>query len=132
MKLYSATGSFKHKRKNSSFVPQYEERTVIVQAKNIAEAERLILEEFENYCFGETTFLEDLELQEVDGCLKDGVLEVASFSRVSKLSKSKYLETFRSDLRPKDCGDKNWKHQWYTKDSKTKACYNCQKLKKKS
>ena len=131
MKLYSATGSFKHKRKNTGFVPQYEERTVIVQAKNIAEAEKLILEEFNNYCFGETTFLEDCEIQEVDGSLKDSVLEVASFSRVSKLSKSKYLEAYRTDLRPKDCKTKNWKHAWYVKDKKTKACYNCEKIKKK-
>jgi len=131
MKLYSATASFKHKRKNSTFVPQYEERTVIVKAKSIALAEKLILKEFKCYSTDGTVFLDDFEIQEVDGCLKDGVLEVASFSRVSKLSKNKYLELYRTDLRPKDCKLRNWKHAWYQKDKETKACYNCEKTKKK-
>ena len=129
MQWYSATGVFKHERDNTEFVPQFEERTVIVKSSNKQEAEAKILKEFQDYACDGVSFLNHYEVEELFDDPSEDVIEVTSFIRVSKLKDQDYLKAYRTDLRPKNCEDRNWNHHWYTKDEKRSACYNCEQLK---
>lgn len=130
MKLFSGVGVFKHQRHGTNFVPQYEERTVIVRANDYESADKVILKEFQEYSSEGISLLERYEILELEDSLKEDVVEVTSFIRVSDLSSSDYLETYQSDLRPQSCTDKVWKHEWYRQDDETLACYNCMEIKK--
>ncbi len=130
MPWFSITALFKHTRKGTNFVPQYEERVCIVQAKNIKKAEKKFINDFKKYLNNNEQFLNIYEISEVIEGIGNKPVEIASSCRVSDLSASKYINKYWYGLKPKNCKKLGWKHHWYNKDNIVRGCYNCMKTKK--
>ena len=133
MKLqwFSAIGLFRHTTKDRNVVPQYEERVVLVRAKNEAMSEKLILREFKEYVKTDgIEFLNRYVIDELYDAPGRKVVEVAHHMRLSKLPPSQYISQFWLSLRPKSCDQNGWTHAWHNIDNKKSGCYNCQTVRK--
>ncbi len=125
MGWYSGIGLFRHIRPGTTFVPQYEERVVVVRSVNAAKAKKKILGEFEEYAQDGIEFLGEYEISDIDGEPGLKPIEVSSMMRVSDGEPEEYLTKVWGDLRPASCDDVGWVHCWYQKTSQTLGCYNC-------
>lgn len=126
MKWYGAIGLFRHVRRDKRFVPRYEERIILLSARNRVSAERKVMREFQAYTSDEVSFLNQYEVYELRASPSSRTpLEVAWLMRTTKIKPREYVRTLWSDLRPKSCDDVGWKHCWHNRDGKTSACYNC-------
>lgn len=131
MPWFSAIALFKHSRKDSSFVPQYEERVSIVKARNYDTAEKKFLKEFSKYTDEYIEFLNEYEISKIYlGEPGLSPIEVSSISRVSSLSSKKYIDQSWYRLKPIDCHKKDWEHCWYHQSDGVAGCYNCKKTSK--
>jgi hypothetical protein len=131
MPWFSAIALFKHSRKDSSFVPQYEERISIVKARNYDSAEKKFLKEFNKYTDESTEFLNKYKISKIYiGEPGLSPIEVDSISRTSSLSSKQYIDQLWYGLKPKDCHKEGWEHCWYHKSVGVAGCYNCRKISK--
>ncbi len=124
---FNGIGLFKHTYDDPDRIPQYEERTVLVKARNLDAAREQILEEFSQYGDGENhvTFLEEYDVNEVFDELGSGVAEVAYRMRLFSGSEAEYVLKYWTDLRPDSCGELGWNHVWHNQDDQSCGCYNC-------
>jgi hypothetical protein len=126
MPWYSSIGLFRHTLRNRNFIPQYEERTVLVRARTSAAARKMILAEFKRYAAdAETEFLKEYTFDQVYDAPGSKVTEVSSLMRVSDLPARRYVDRYWVDLRPASCEKKGWKHAWRNGGDGISACYNC-------
>lgn len=130
MKWYTGTAIFRHFYKNKDRIPQYEVRTTIVAASNEKEAEDKFLNEFSQYATEGTVFLGQYEIKETYDRPGKEPIEVASHMRVSPMHPDDFINKYWTDLRPKSCSDRGWKHVWHQMDESTLSCYNCEQTKK--
>ena len=128
MPWFSVIALFKHSRKDSSFVPQYEDRISIVKARNYEMAEKKFLKDFKKYSDESTEFLNVYEISIIDiGEPGFSPIEVAYIRRVSSLSSKKYIDQYWYGLKPKDCQKEGWEHCWFHRSEGVAGCYNCKK-----
>ena len=126
-KWFGGWGLFRHKRSDPKFVPRWEERTVLVGAGSLEEAEGLILAEFASY----GGFSGDFEVSELyDSPCEGQVVEVGSIMRVSEISRRQFMKTFGSDFKPRTCDRVGWRHSWYNRDGLRSGCHNCRTVRK--
>lgn len=131
MPWFSAIAIFKHSRKGSNFVPQYESRISIVKARNYEMAKKKFLKDFKKYSDESTEFLNVYEISEIYiGEPGLSPIEVGSISRVSSLSSKKYVDQYWYGLKPKDCHKEGWEHYWFLQSKGVAGCYNCKKKSK--
>lgn len=125
MKWYTGTAIFRHLFKDKNRIPQYEERTVHISAANEEEAESKMLNDISEYSGDGVVLVEQYEIKETYDPPGDEPIEVASHMRVSSMAPDEFIEKYCSDLRPKSCAEKGWKHVWYQMDENKISCYNC-------
>lgn len=133
MPWFSAVGLFKHGYEHPDFVPQYEERTVLVRAASRKAAQKKVLAEFAAYARDgmKIEFLEAYAPEQLyDAPSGRKVVEVGSRMRVSDLKPSRYIPAYWLDLRPSSCSRKGWKHAWHNRGGGYSGCLNCRARRK--
>lgn len=125
-KWFTAKGIYLHEPEYLNAKQWYEERIILLKAKNEDEALRFAKKEAIDYVkdlegskFIEITDVHELYDEEIsDKC------EVFSSKTISLLKPQDYLETFYQNT-PEDCETINEKHSWRNLDDENSACYNC-------
>lgn len=125
-KWFSAKGIFLHETWVENMKQWYEERIVLLKARNEKQAWKRAKKEAKEYCkdLDGTHFIEITDVWSLfEDKIKDKV-EVFSTKNISLLEPKEYLETFYPST-PEDCETNGEKHSWYNSDGKYSACYNC-------
>jgi hypothetical protein len=132
MALYSVTAVFRHEFSNPDQIPQYEERTTVVDAHSLAEAQERLETELAQYVEPSQglELVDQGDVLELLDTLFEGVAEVAPIMRVSHLSPTEFTDLYFSDLRPGSCADVGWRHVWYNHDNENSGCFNCMHIEK--
>lgn len=104
----------------------YEERIILIEAKDSDSAIKKAEKEAKEYCddsFGSefTGFVEVFHLFDKKVGSKT---EIFSSMQTSDLNSAAYLNRFYPDLAA-DCETEGQTHRWHKKDDKYKSCYHC-------
>ena len=108
-------------------VPMFEERVVMVPAKDDDEAQQKIIADFREYGDGKDgcEFMGQFEIKEMYDPPSEEVIEVASTTRVTDIDPHEYIDRFWGDLRPISCDEVGKRHAWYNAGNGKSRCYNC-------
>lgn len=126
---FSGVGIFKHNYKNPNQITKFEERVVMTEAQTYEEAEKLILEDFDEYA---TDGVEFLNVYEISAMYPDDgpVLEIACAMKVFNGTEEEYFEKYWGDQKPLTCESEGWEHVWFNRGGGISGCYNCQEERK--
>jgi len=123
---FTAKGIFLHKAQLKNQKQWYEERIVLLKAKDEREALKLANKEAKDYVkdLADTTLVDITEIYELYEKDIDNKVEIFSSKTISTLKPNDYLETFYPNTL-EDCEAIGEKHSWHNLDNKNSACYNC-------
>ena len=99
----------------------------MTEAPSYEEAEKLILDEFNEYAIDGVEFLDIYEINEMYQS-EGPVLEIASAMKVFTGTEEEYIEKYWSDQKLLSCKAQGWQHVWFNKGGGKSACYNCQEV----
>lgn len=125
-KWFTAKGIFLHKPEYLNAKQWYEERIILLKAKNEKEALKFAGKEAKDYIKGSegAKFIEITDVYELYEEEISDKCEVFSSKIISLLEPQDYLEVFYPNA-PEDCEANGEKHSWHNFDNKNSACYNC-------
>ncbi len=109
----------------------YEERIVLLKAKDESDALKCANKEAKEYIkdLDGTKFIEITDVYELYEENIDDKCEMFSSKTINFLEPNAYLETFYPNT-PKDCEAIGEKHSWHNFGNENSACYNCLVIRK--
>ena len=123
---FTAKGIFLHKSQLENQKQWYEERIILLKAKDETEALKYANEEAKDYIkdLDGTNFIEIVNVYALYDEEISDKCEIFSSKTISLLEAQDYLETFYPEA-PEDCEKIGEKHSWHNLDNENSACYNC-------
>ena len=123
---FTAKGIFLHESQLENQKQWYEERIVLLKAKDEKEALKYADEEAKDYIkdLDGTNFIEIIDVYELYDEEISNKREIFSSKTISLLKPQDYLEKFYPNS-PEDCEKIGEKHSWHNSDNENSVCYNC-------
>ena len=123
---FTAKGIFLHKSQLKNQKQWYEERIILLKAKDEKEALKYADEEAKNYIkdLDGTKFIEITDIYALYDEEISDKCEIFSCKMISHLKPQEYLEKFYPNTL-EDCEKIGEKHSWHNLDNENSACYNC-------
>ena len=107
----------------------YEERIILIKAKDWDSAIKKAETEANLYCDESTTFefTGFLDVFHIFGEAVGDKTEIFSSMQTSDLDSAEYLSRFYPEV-PDDCEAQGQTHRWYKKTEESKGCYHCRAI----
>ena len=130
-KWFTAKGIFLHKPKIKNQKQSFEERIVLLKAKDKNDALKRANKEAKEYIkdLDGTKFIEITDVYELYEENIGDKCEIFSSKTISLLEPNNYLETFYPNTQ-EDCEATGEEHSWRNLDNENSACYNCLVIRK--